>query len=288
MSEKRSRNQLSPQENKEPESKSQKFKMGEHEAIRQMFNDINSKMDYMHKSFDEKMQTLVTGFDEKMQTLVTRQDIQAYHEEVNMVKVDTSEIKKTLTDIRKEMVEDKKKIQFMERTLREKNIIVKGPFSLGNKSQEIRDLFSNKLKISMELEIDEIIEIGKKGDKFAMVLVQFLRRSSVQVVFDRTKLLAGTEWRIERDYSPEVRKQMKSLLKIKKAIVENIVAPNDKKIRIKVNGEQMKISNNKFYLRDNYLMCGAEPGYMKLNEIFSNCNFNACSFSNLENVNQAL
>lgn len=116
--------------------------------------------------------------------------------------------------------------------------------------------------------IDEIIQIGKRNGDQLMILVQFAKKASVRKVFERTRLLAGTCWRIERDYSPEIRQQIVKLVKVKKIIQANLVDRRDKNIIIKVNGGQMKINNNIFFWRDDQLWCGAEPGYINLNKIF--------------------
>lgn len=97
-------------------------------------------------------------------------------------------------------------------------------------------------------------------------------------------MLSGAEWQVELDYSPKIRQQTKLLLKIKKQISEVVGQSNTK---IKVYGEEMKIKNNKFYLVNKILMFEDKPGYVKLNEIFPNCNFNANSFLDLDTNNQS-
>lgn len=56
-----------------------------------------------------------------------------------------------------------------------------------------------------------------------------------------------------------------------------------KNLKIKVYGEELKIKQEKFYLVDKILMFENKPGYVKLNEMFPNCNFNVNSFSDLDN-----
>lgn len=129
------------------------------------------------------------------------------------------------------MTEDKSRIRQMERLIREKNIIVKGPFGRDNIQEVIRKLFTETLKIATKMEIVEIIPIGSRDSEYGMALIQFVRKSSVQKVF------ANINQQTENEA--------------------------DRKIGIQVYGDEMKIQNRKFGWRNNGLFFEGEPGYMK-------------------------
>lgn len=284
MTEKRDRSKLSPlSQNQGPDTKSQKREnndMSDKELVR-MFQELNAKMDLVKTSLDAKMDEVQANIDAKIGNLVTRQDLQVFREEFNSVKEDTLTVKSSVVDIQKEMKTDKKKIEFLERALREKNIVIRGPIRANNVESDIKNLFVEVLKITSEMVIDEIITIGKSDGPLMKVLVKFVKSSSTKQIFKNVKLLAKTKWQIERDYPQEIRQKTSILLKVKKHIRSKLADEKDKKVVIKIIGDRMTINREIFVWRDGGLWSGEEQGYKKLNKIFV-YNFNACFFDNLD------
>lgn len=277
MSDKRNRNHLSPTSPEEKVVKRQNCltSMPADMSVKELADMLTKKIDCLETNIEAKI-------NKKMENLATKSDLQQYADEVKLLRDSNEIVKATLEDIKKEKVQLHKHIELMDRQIRSKNIIVKGTVDGNNTLQSIQNLLLQTMKINDEIEIDETKVIKKYEDGTSIVLVKFVREQSIRKVFSNIKQLAGTKWRIERDYTNATREQMNKLLVARKHIKSLLVDGNDKKIGIIVIGNRMTIRGSSFYFNnEGKLWCENKPAYVKLNSIFVYNNFNEETFDNL-------
>lgn len=235
-----------------------------------------------------KIDALSNKLDEKIENLATKQDLKIFSEDIESLKVNNEEIMATLNKLKDDRDTFKKKFDQIDREMRRKNVIIRGvKFNRNNLYEEVRNFFTLKMGLNDEMDINELKVLKGKGQRAEVVLVQFMRAESVTQIFQNIRKLTENGLSIERDYSPDIRKKMAKLLKIKKFLKNNFTAKKDKEKVIKVFGDRMNIEKSQFFWENGQLICENELGYIKLNSIFAyQCNENSFDFVDDEEMHQ--
>lgn len=272
MNEKRSRQQLSPSS---PDINSQSKK--QHCANMPADMSINQLYEFLTQKFEG----LEQQFDSKIENLATKQDLKQYADEVQALKQSNQNIEATLTEMKEERDQFRRKIEQMDRIMRNKNIVIKGLKFNGNINNAVKEFLATKMQISANIEIDSVQRIANKNNDESTVLVKFSKEEHVHLVFANIKKLAGSNVSIDRDYSIETRRQMQMLLGARRIIKSKLVDRCDKSIKVKVIGNRMFINGQHFFINEGQLRCEGEMGFVKLNLIFK-AKFDKDSFTTFD------
>lgn len=133
--------------------------------------------------------------------------------------LEIKQIKDENKKLKKKIVEQEDKIEKLERTVRSKNIVIKGveeeERENQNRTREKVDLIMQKLGVSVEIEknIDEMGRIGKyvTGRK-RPILVKLLKESTKSEILKNAKQLKGSDIWIEEDFPKNIQEERRGLI----------------------------------------------------------------------------
>lgn len=214
--------------------------------------------------------TMSAILDEKLKTLPTKDDLSEVTESISQVKRDVcrlseeneylrTEIKK-LTD---EKMDDKKRIEWLEKGVSNRRIIIRGLRSQRSAYEAALKFFRENLKIDTNLEIEETRKLHDSSGRMT-ILVEMRSRSMISEIFKYTKNLAGTTYYIERDLNKDRQIKKKIMLRLRKDI--QLI---DKTKPIKVIADKLIIEGKEFmWNKDNILVSGRNTGAEMLSNIY--------------------
>lgn len=233
------------------------------------------------KMFEECQRLLTTvekNLETKIENLPTKQDFAVFTKEITALKEENLLLKQKIEKLEKEGTEDRIRLERIENYYRRKNLIISG-LKIGEAPRKAaQDLLNGVLGIQGDAGIQQVKPL-KQNERSQVVLVEFNSVTDVDTVLANTKKLRSTKISVERDLTEEARERKKALLKIKKIIRNKVMSEDDKKRRIRVNADVLRIETTNFYWRNNKLMCGKGEATRELNKIF-NYNFINTDFLN--------
>lgn len=138
---------------------------------------------------------------------------------LDMLVLEMKQIKDENKKLKSKVEEQEEKIERLERTIRSKNIIIKGINEEERENQntikERVNLVMQKMGVNVEMEkdIDEIARIGKytPGRK-RPIMVKLLRESTKSEIFRNAKQLKGTDIWIEEDFPKNIQEERRALI----------------------------------------------------------------------------
>lgn len=230
--------------------------MGESEmSIKDMYLAITGRIDSVEKNLEDK--------------LASKKDLFEFKKELHQLQVSNDQTLEIVNQLKRDREADRRNIETLEKTLRARNLIFRGisKRQRPNLNQTINDILNDILKVMPMIRVERTVVVGTERESL-VVLVQFLSTLDVHKVLINTAKLKGTAISIERDLTTEGRQRKSKLLAIKRYIRCKLVGIDDKKISIRVIGDQMRIGDSKFNWRNENLWCGQLLGSVKLNDIF--------------------
>lgn len=140
------------------------------------------------------------------------------------------------------------RISFLERTIRESNLVFSNVPASENNLNAIEDICKNLLKVT-ETDIEKIIPVKEnKQQNTVTLLTTFKSRRTVDVLLRKASLLKGTRIGISRDLPKEERMARNTLLKLRREIMNTGTEQ-----KIKVFGKHIVIDKEKFTFENNFL-----------------------------------
>lgn len=217
----------------------------------------------------EKLEKLMEDLSKKMDNVATKDDLNFYKNELVRVEANTESIKTIVMEVQRDREYDKKRMEWIEKSFRSKNLIFKGVIINGRQSvvDVIADVINHKMSVTPNIIPEQIRFIGKVGES-TTVLVQFHREDEVRRVLEKTNLLAGSNIFIDRDLTLDERKSKAELMKVRRVIISKLSDQDDKKKKVKVTHNSIRIEGHIFKWNGEQLLCGKESGNFKLSQIF--------------------
>lgn len=232
----------------------------------------------MFGEFQQMLANIEKNIEGKIEKLPTKDDFVVFRNEMIALKEENVILRERIEKLERERAEDRTRLEMMDKYNRSKNLIIEGLKPDDSPRKAVQDLLKDVLGIQDEMGIERVKPI-KKNEKSLAVLVQFTGVSHVGLVLANTNKLRNTKISVERDLTEAERERKKNLLKIKKIIKNKVTSEDDKRRRIRVTADILRIESSFFYWKNNKLMCGKEEAAEELNKIF-NFNFNNINFLN--------
>lgn len=191
-----------------------------------------------------------------------REDIKRTTEEVILLKTENAELKVEVEKLKKERLEDRKRIQQMESASKKYNLLIRGLAFNKDATVEVLKLFKQKLQIQEDVPIRDVKIISKfKGEM--SVLVELICFDAVAKVLRETKKLTGTNISIQRDLTEEGKKRRSAMMCLKSEILKV-----DKSQLLVVQGDKLKVGKAVFYWRAGNLMFEDKDGVAEIKNIY--------------------
>lgn len=178
--------------------------------------------------------------------LPLKKDVLAVKTDLDTLKAEVQALRDEKDVLRQEGSRSNKQIEFLERGVREQNLIFYNVVKTDNIRQSILDICTNEIKVNGNLSVKRTSVLKEDRSKNVLtVLVQFGSREEAQGVLRSTKNLKNSRSRIgvSKDLSEEERKARSTLFAIKKTIQEQ---SNNSNVKIKVFGNKFIIEDKTF------------------------------------------
>lgn len=174
------------------------------------------------------MEEILKGISDKLASMEERnirmeKKIDDFKSELIECKQENVKLKNEIRSLKQHTQEQERRMEEMEREVKKRNIIIHGVTEQENESELLRNekiriiLRDMGIPTEMEAEVNETRRIGKYQEGKTRPIVLETRKWSKKVeILKETKNLRGTNIYMDEDYSRDIQKQRKELLKYMK------------------------------------------------------------------------
>lgn len=180
-----------------------------------MANQPVTKSDLQNMK-DELMAFFCKMLDTKLDGVATKEDIKSVQNDVSYVSNENKQLKEELQMVKQIVHSQAEQISFFDNISRRNNVIIKG-FNVSsgdNLTDAVSKFFKEVLGIEKDLEIDWVKQLGGGPSSSRPLKVSFSRFCDKMLVLKKTSSLRGTSWRIDQDFSFEIRKKRAKLFRL--------------------------------------------------------------------------
>lgn len=198
-----------------------------------------------YTNMNERDKMMLDGFDKMLTSKFesfARTEIDPIRNEVLLWKEENKLLKQQI----KSCME---RINFLENTIREGNLVFSNVPATNNHVRSIEELCSKQLKVETPVDVNKVVPIHEnKEKKTVTLLVSFGSGITAERILMQSKHLRGTGIGLSKDYSKDVRLSRNRLLILRRKILD--VNPD---VKVKVYGNKIIIDKEKLTLIDNVL-----------------------------------
>lgn len=194
--------------------------------------------------------------DEKMKILPTKEDIEYIKQHVHNIASQVIELKSENQHLKKEILKlkndrdlDNKKISLIEEQLKRRNDKTTAI------NEEVETFLKKTLKMSGPILLKSTRKISTYKGKMTVV-AEMDSSNAVEDVLKRSKMLAKTQFYMERDLSTEKQQQKKVMMLLRRNLLNKF-----KNHKVSVLNEKLRVADKWFKWDKNYnLVCGSLDG----------------------------
>lgn len=208
--------------------------------MEKLLEEIRDRLNVM-ETRDQRREERETRVEQKIDNLQS---------ELTKLKVEGQEMKRENEILRREIIGQNRRIEFLERETRRKNLILYGIVETENENlemqqQKIKEVINRAgVEISPREEVTEIRRIGKKeNNKARPIKIEVADGNKREEILRSTKGLKNTSWRISEDYPKEIQIQRKRLVEHMKMARDRGNRATIRYNRLVVNGEVFDIDD---------------------------------------------
>lgn len=197
--------------------------------------------------------TIISNMDERDKSMLAHFDLMLQKRFESFSQTHIDPVMKELTHYKEENVKLREevkncveRISFLEKSVRESNLIFSNVPASENHFSAVEDICKNILKVS-DSEVDKLIPVREnKQQKTVTLLATFKSRRIADMIMKKAGNLRGTRIGVSRDLPREERMARDILLKLRRQILNTGTS-----IKIKVYGKNMYIDKEKLTLENN-------------------------------------